>query len=89
MNWFKIEVNDGSEHGYTYVGASADAPQEIARKAASGEYIRLDSLRYRDQLGKIKTWEEWDASLVPTVHINPTTIRSIVQFKGDPSFTPR
>ena len=89
MNWYKIEVNDGSKQGYNYVGAVADSPQEIAKKAASGEYIRLDNLRYCDQQGKIRTWEEWDARLVPTVHINPSTIRSIMQFKGDPAVTPR
>jgi hypothetical protein len=88
MNWFKIRVNDGREHGYTYVGASADSPEDIAKKSASGEYIRLDNLRYWDR-GTVKKWEEWDASLIPAVHINPRTIVSIMQFKGDPAATPR
>jgi hypothetical protein len=89
MNWFKISVDNGTEKGYGYVGESADSAQEIAQKAAGGEYIRLDNLRYRDDRGKIKTWEEWDASLVPSVHINPRTIVAVMQFKGDPSVTPR
>ena len=84
MNWFKILVNDGSEKGHTFVGASADSPQEIAKKAVSGEYIRLDNLRYRDQVGTIKNWEDWDTSLVPSIYINPSTIVCIMQFKGDP-----
>ena len=88
MNWFKIKVNDGTEHGYNYVGSSADFIDVLVQKTRAGEYIRLDNLRYRDQRGKMLPWEEWDASLVPTVYINPSTIAAVVQFKGDPLNTP-
>jgi hypothetical protein len=89
MNWFKIEVKNVRDgKGFQYVGASEDSPQDIVRKAASGEYIRLDNLRYMDR-GTVKKWEDWDASLIPSVYINPASIVAIMQFKGDPAVTPR
>jgi len=89
MNWFKIAINNGTARGYGYVGACADSAEDLVKKAASGEYIRLDDLRYQDERRSVKKWEEWDASQMPTVHINPSTIVSIQQFKGDPLVTPR
>ena len=88
MNWFKIQVNNGSEKGQTHVGASADSLESLLQKARGGEYIRLDDMRYRDQRGITKPWEEWDASLIPSVVINPDCILNIMQFKGDPLTTP-
>jgi hypothetical protein len=89
MNWFKIEVKDARKgEGYQYVGASEDSPKELARKATNGEYIQLDDLRYMDR-GTLKKWEQWDASLIPTVYINPALIVTIMQFKDDPAVTPR
>jgi hypothetical protein len=89
MNWFKVEVVESREgRSYQWVGASEDSPQEIVRKATSGEYIRLDNLRYWDR-GTVRKWEEWDPTVIPSVYINPASIVSIMQFKGDPSVTPR
>jgi hypothetical protein len=88
MNWFKIAINNGTEKGSGYIGASADSLESLLTKAQSGEYVRLESLRYHDQRGMYKPWEDWDASLIPSVSINPSTIVSIMQFKGDPLTTP-
>lgn len=89
MNWFKIEVKDARKgEGYQYVGSSEDSLNEIAKKAASGQYIQLDDLRYWDR-GTVKKWEDWDRSIMPVVCINPANIVSIMQFKGDPVVIPR
>ncbi len=88
MNWFKIMLDNGTGQGYGYIGASADSLESLVEKARGDEYIFLDSLRYHDQRGMYKAWEDWDASLVPRVAINPDTIVSVMQFKGDPLTTP-
>ena len=88
MNWFKIEINKGAEGTYHFVGSCAETMDQLMEMAARGDFIRLNQLVYMDR-GEPKEWEEWDRSLVPSVAINPRTILSIVQFKGDPKLTPR
>jgi hypothetical protein len=83
MNWFKIEVNKGTEGAYHYVGASESTLDELVQKAARGDFVRLDTLLYHDR-GDFKPWEEWDASLLPSTTINPKAIITIMQFRGDP-----
>lgn len=88
MNWFKVEVDKGKEGTYHYVGASVETLEQLAERAHRGEFLKLDDLLYIDR-GDIKTWEEWDRSLMPSMVVNPRTIISIMQFKGDPRKTPR
>ena len=88
MNWFKIEVDKGKEGTYHYVGSTADALETLIEKAQRGEFLRLADLLYVDR-GDLKTWDEWDRSLMPSVAINPRTVISIMQFKGDPRTTSR
>ena len=88
MNWFKIEVNKGTEGMYHYVGCCAQDLEQLAEMAARGDYIRLNQLLYMDR-GDLTSWEEWDRSFVPSVAINPKNIVSMMQFKGDPRATPR
>jgi hypothetical protein len=88
MYWYKVRTQDEEGEGYTYVGTANEAPDELAQKAARGEFVRLDNLLYMDR-GDVKDWAEWDKSLVPTVFINPSHIFSFMQFHGDPRSTPR
>jgi hypothetical protein len=83
MNWYNIRVDDGTEHGYTYVGSSPDPVETLVEKASRGEYLRLDDLLYQDR-GEIKNWAEWDKREVPTAYINPARVIAIQPFKGDP-----
>lgn len=88
MFWFKIEIDNGSKEGYTYVGASNETLDGLVSKAARGEYIHLTNLLYMDR-GEVREWSDWDASIKPEVYINPARICSMMQFKGDPRTTPR
>ncbi len=83
INWYKINYRDGSKDGYTYVGSSGESLEELARKAVSGDYIKLDNLLYKDN-GEIFNWEQWDSSVIPSVVLNPRYVLSIMQFKDDP-----
>lgn len=87
MNWFKITTDDGKDKHYTYVGKSSDTLDTLGRKASRGEYICLTELLYWDK-EEVKSWSDWDKSIIPTVYINPAKIYSMVQFKGDPRVTP-
>jgi hypothetical protein len=88
MNWFKISANLGKANFREYVGCSTESLDALVKKATDGEYVRLDSLLYNDH-GVVKEFEDWDASLIPSVFINPNTIVAIMQFKGDPRTTPK
>ncbi len=83
MNWYKISVDDGTKEGYTYVGASDESFESLAKRVESNEMIRLDDLLYKDN-GEVFKWEQWDNSLIPTVYVNPKNVISIMQFKDDP-----
>jgi hypothetical protein len=86
MNWFKIETIRGDKE-HQYVGSSEETLDSFAQKVQSGHFVRLDQLQYYDR-GEIKDWTEWDKSLVPSVLINPRTVISVMQFRGDPRVTP-
>jgi hypothetical protein len=88
MNWYKIRVDDGSEHGYTFAGSSPDPQETIVQKASRGEYIRLDNLFYQDR-GEIKDWAQWDNREAPLVYINGARVIAIQPFKGDPRARPK
>jgi hypothetical protein len=83
MNWFKVEVNKGTEGPYHYVGSSEDSAEALVKRAQNGYFISLSDLLYMDR-GRLKEWAEWDKTLIPEVYINPKDIVSIMQFKGDP-----
>ncbi len=88
MNWYKIRVNDGSDGYHTYIGCSTDSPEVMTEKAARGEYIRLDYLRYTVG-AEVKEWSQRESREIATVYINPATIVTIMQFKADPRTTLR
>lgn len=88
MNWYRIQVQDGTAHGHTFAGSSPDSLDQLIQKAMRGEYLRLDNLVYWDQ-GQVKDWAEWDRRDAPTVCINPAHVLSIQPFKGDPRTLPR
>ncbi|MCA9409417.1 MAG: hypothetical protein KC733_12060 [Candidatus Omnitrophica bacterium] len=83
MNWYKIEVDDGTPRGYTYVGASEESFESISNKIMLNEVIRLDDLLYKKD-GEVFKWEHWDNTLIPSVYINPKNVVTIMQFKDDP-----
>ncbi|MHB1033916.1 MAG: hypothetical protein ACYC35_03615 [Pirellulales bacterium] len=87
MNWFKVQVVDGSER-FTFVGCCQESLETLSQKATRHEYIRLDQLLYNDR-GAIKDWTEWDNRVLPSVYINPDKIVSLMQFKDDPRVIPR
>jgi hypothetical protein len=89
MNWYKVRAKDEDGKGYTFVGSSQDEPDVLSKRAENGEYVKLGNLVYMDHQGEIKDWSEWDDSVVPVVYINPKSIFSIMQFKGDPRTTPK
>ena len=68
---------------YAWVGSSSLAPDEIADTLARGEYFRLEDLLYMHEY-QVKSFEEWDPTLVPTRWINPRYVKSFMQFCGDP-----
>ncbi len=88
MNWYKIQAKDEDGDGRTWVGRSDETLEALAQRAKDGDFIRLDELLYMDR-GEVKEWADWDKSLVPTVFLNPASITSIMQFRGDPRTTPR
>ena len=88
VNWFKVSTVNPGGKSRTFVGCSPDSAEAIAERAGRGEYIRLEQLLYMAQ-GEVKDFVEWDKSVVPTVHINPAHISTVMQFKGDPRVTPR
>ena len=79
MNWFVIQVNDGGERRSRHFGASVDSPESLLRKARRGEYIRLNDMHCRDPRGVTKRVDELDASVVPSIVINPRTIVTVMQ----------
>jgi len=83
MSWFKVEVRRGTSEQYSFVGATDATLESLAQNIADGQTVRLDRLLYWDR-GKIKDWEEWDKTLVPSVVIKPSEVVTIMQFKGDP-----
>ena len=87
MYWYKIAINEGGAEPYNYVGASNETLDGLVQKATRGEFIHLTNLLYRDR-GEMKSWNEWDASLEPEIYLNPSSILTIMQFKGDPRITP-
>ncbi len=87
MYWYRIKTKDEEGKGYTYVGSSTDTPDVLAKKAENGTYLKLENLLYCDEEGKIREWTQWDDSIVPVVFINPDSILSFMQFKGDPRTT--
>jgi hypothetical protein len=83
MNWFKVEVHRGDKENYHYVGSADTTLEALAQKLQGGQTIRLDQLLYYDR-GKVKDWEAWDKTLIPSVVINPREVVSIMEFRGDP-----
>ena len=83
MNWYKIRVSEGGTVR-NYDGSSELSFEGLAEKAARGEYIRLDNLRYWDQRDGIKDWAEWDENVVASVYLNPSIITMIQPYKSDP-----
>ena len=88
MNWFRISIDLAKQHQSAYVGCSTDSLDDLLRKVSQGDYIRLDDLLYLDR-GVVKTWEDWDPGVIPSVCINPTRIIAIMQFKDDPRNSPK
>ncbi len=72
-----------SDKSYTYVGSSPLSPDELAKEAGKGEYIRLENLLYQDR-GEVREWAQWDNREEPMVLINSSYIVAIQPFKGDP-----
>ena len=83
MHWYRIRVTDGSS-ARNFDGSSEDSFETMAEKAARGEYLRLDNLRYWDQKSVIRDWVDWDSNDVPSVYINPQKILIIQPYKSDP-----
>ena len=83
MNWYRIEVQKGLDKTYTFVGASTDSLEELAKKIQVGETIRLDDLVYNAD-GTTKEWSGWDDSVIPSIVISAKAVVTVMQFKGDP-----
>ncbi|MBK1889218.1 hypothetical protein Undi14_04175 [Undibacterium sp. 14-3-2] len=81
--WYKVEVSKEKESTYHYYGSSLLNYEQLISSLQRGEYIRLDDLLYMER-GEYKEWAEWDKSLIPFVSINPVSVVTVMQYKGDP-----
>ena len=80
--WYKIRVRENDED-YSWVGSSPLQPNEVAELLAAGGFLPLENLLYMHKY-QVKSFVEWDPTLVPVRYINGKCVTSFMQFRADP-----
>ena len=72
-HWYMMQIQTGSTT-YQCFGSSLLDEKEMTKQLNGTEYVVLDDLVYRDNEGKIKSWQEWDPLMGARVYMNPKYI---------------